>query len=805
MGARIKRSSFLTLGQLKMVFNMIGAPSGGYSGYSIGQSMLLDGSSDYLSWTPGTATDRKIWAARIMVRRHELGRAQCLMSGYIATSNFASGSIQFNSSDQLNVQNNDGTSTNFNVTTSRVFRDVGSFYDILVIFDSTQATASDRIKIFVNGVQQTSFAATSYPSLNYAVSGLNGTSTHYIGVDNTPATGLRNYANVTVSELYFIDGNAPAVADFGEFYNGTTKWRAIQPSGLTYGTNGFHLDFSNSGDLGEDQAGSNDWTVNGTPEQSSDSPTVNYATMNSLDVSSDLPPTCADGNRTVSRTTGFGAIRATIAIDPTDTDGYYWEVECNTTGVGYIGIANTKEYLNYSPAAQRGHDLEQSAMMRTANGNLHWSNADQGSYGNSTANSDRLMFCVKNGKFYIGENGTWFNSGDPDAETGEGKSGLTELVSPCVNIYDGENYTFHFNSEDWNHTAPTGAKELCAANLPEVTITDPGEHFNVLLHTGTGAELAVTGANFQPNWTWIKNRDSTDSNMLFDVIRGATEVLHSNETAAEATEAQTLKSFDSDGFTLGTDVQVNTNTEDFVSWNWKAGGTGVANNDGTISSVVSVNDDAGFSIVGFEGTGAAGTVGHGQSGALEMIWLKNRTDATNWLVYDKFNGGADYLQLNLTNAVGTSSDIWNNTDPTSALFSVGSNNASNGSSDDMIAYCFRSIPGYSKVFSYIGNGSTDGPFVYLGFKSRWVMLKRVDNISGWMIGDALRPEYNDKRYELRANDSSAEVTTISHFDILSNGFKKRYTDFNVSGGTYIGIAFAENPFGGSNIPLGLAQ
>jgi len=227
---------------------------------------------------------------------------------------------------------------------------------------------------------------------------------------------------------------------------------------------------------------------------------------------------------------------------------------------------------------------------------------------------------------------------------------------------------------------------------------------------------------------------------------------------------------------------------------------------------VSVNDDAGFSIVSYTGTGSAGTVGHGQSAAPEMIIVKNRDGTEQWIVYH--NGTAadaetDYLLLNSSAAVGDSSGAWNDIAPTSTAFSVGGGGfGTNLSGNEMIAYCFRSIPGYSKVFSYTGNGSSDGPFVYLGFKPRWVMFKRSNAAGWWSIFDTEREIYNPINLELYANSTYGEnINPNDDWDANSNGIKIRgpNSDFNTSGGNYIGIAFAENPFGGSNIPLGLAQ
>jgi hypothetical protein len=423
-----------------------------------------------------------------------------------------------------------------------------------------------------------------------------------------------------------------------------------------------------------------------------------------------------------------------------------------------------------------------------------------------------------NNKLFMGKNGTWFNSADPVAGTNEQISWVNSNIPihAAISGYNGQGNgsTFRFASEDWSYTAPTDYIDISAVNLPDPTITTPGDYFNAVLYTASNSTKSITGVNFKPDLVWVKNRTDANRHALFDVLRGATNRLASDKTDAEATDADTLTSFDSDGFSIGADTDqfgVNDNgSQEFVAWNWLAGGAGVPNTDGSISSTVSVNDDAGFSIVGFTGTGTAGTVGHGQSAAPEMIVVKNRDGTTQWIIYHHLVASdpeTDYLLLNSTAAVADSSGAWNDIAPTASVFSVGSGGfGTNISTNNMLALCFRSIPGYSKVFSYTGNGSADGTFVYCGFKPRWVLLKRTTGSYSWAIFDSQRSEYNVVDDYLVPNSSGAEgvFTTL---DFVSNGLKFRTSDasYNGSAATFIGIAFAEFPFGGSNIPLGLAQ
>jgi|TARA_R100000455_G_C6250842_1_gene107547 hypothetical protein len=330
------------------------------------------------------------------------------------------------------------------------------------------------------------------------------------------------------------------------------------------------------------------------------------------------------------------------------------------------------------------------------------------------------------------------------------------------------------------------------------SITKPGLHFNTKLYTGTGSSNAITGVGFQPDFTWIKSRNngSNNNHMLFDAVRGATKYVKSDQNSAENTLAETLKSFDSDGFTVGTQGDVNTNSINFVSWNWKASNsTGSTNNDGSIATTVSVNTTAGFSIVKWTGTGSSGTLGHGLGAIPNAIWVKKTSQADDWFNWHTALGAQGKINFNNTSAVQNDTGYWNNTTPTNQVFSVTSNGANNASGQTYIAYCFTSKKGYSKFGSYKGNGNSSGSFIYTGFKPGWVLWKRTDTTAGWYLLDTVRePTNGNGRYLLPA-ESDAEQNDSSKADLLSNGFKLRNTDGskNASGGTYVYHAFAENP------------
>ena len=332
-------------------------------------------------------------------------------------------------------------------------------------------------------------------------------------------------------------------------------------------------------------------------------------------------------------------------------------------------------------------------------------------------------------------------------------------------------------------------------------INKPNEYFNTVLYTGNGSTQSITGVNFQPDLTWIKNRGGYWHN-LYDVVRGATKDIYSNATDAEGTNSNRLTSFNSDGFSVGNDTDVNANSGTYVSWNWLASNTTASNTDGSITSTVSANTTAGFSIVSYTGTGGIPlTVGHGLGVTPEVLIIKNRTNAYNWAVYHKDLGNTGGLFLNTTSAFTTDADLFNNTSPTSSVVTFSNSTLTNQGSANHIMYAFNSVKGFSKFGKYTGNGSTDGTFVYTGFKPAFIMTKSYSGYTGyWTIHDATRnPSNVSSMSALWANVSDAESNAYG-FDILSNGFKIRSTSatLNQSGAGYIYMAFAENPLVGTN-------
>ena len=347
------------------------------------------------------------------------------------------------------------------------------------------------------------------------------------------------------------------------------------------------------------------------------------------------------------------------------------------------------------------------------------------------------------------------------------------------------------------------------------TIDDPSAYFHTQLYTGSSSGQSITNdanaGDFKPDWVWIKRRDGDPNavgnghNEVFDSSRGVTKELYADLTSAEATTASSLTAFGTDGFTVGTEARVNSNGLSFVAWQWKANGgttTDGSSNDSVSTSNHQANTTAGFSIVSYTGNNSAGaTVAHGLGAAPTVLIVKNRDSDRGWMVYHHKNTSApatEYLWLDDNNATSDYEGSWNDTDPTSTVFSVGNSNETNENNSKHIAYCFAEKQGYSKFGSYTGNGSTDGPFIYTGFKPAWVLIRQTSTAQNWILYDNKINPFNEAVTKLSPNLSGVEDSSTGNNDIdmLSNGFKvtEDNNDMNESGQNFIYMAFAEHPF-----------
>jgi hypothetical protein len=335
------------------------------------------------------------------------------------------------------------------------------------------------------------------------------------------------------------------------------------------------------------------------------------------------------------------------------------------------------------------------------------------------------------------------------------------------------------------------------------TIDDPSAYFQTAIYSGNGSTQSITNdgnSDLQPDWIWFKNRtNSPRDHVLIDSTRGVDLSLYSNQTSGDQSLTDVMSSFDSDGFSLESNVRANESSQNHVAWQWKAnGGTTASNSDGSITSTVQANTTAGFSIVTYTGNGSSGaTIGHGLGAVPSMFIIKRRSGAEDWVVYHHKNTSApetDHLLLNTTDATSDSDTRFNDTAPTSSLITMGNNAVINGSGSTYVAYVFAEKKGYSSINSYTGNGNADGTFVYTGFKPAWLMVKRTDSTNDWAIFDFKR-DLNGNDKILKANTNEVEDTS-TETDLLSNGFKMRSTSLrhNASGGSYIYMSFASSPF-----------
>jgi hypothetical protein len=808
---------------------LAGASGQGGGGYTIENSLRFRSSaSAYLNRTSGTPTSGSIFTHSFWVKRGILGTQQTLISGQRPT-NFDR--IYFDSNNTLFYQWNDGASNLLYLQPTQVFRDPSAWYHIVVSTDTTQATASNRVKFYINGVQVTALTSTTYPTQN-STSYLNRNSTTLnLGRTTTAAFYLDGY----LTEVNFIDGQALDPSDFGNYNATTGVWQPVAYAG-TYGTNGFYLPFSdatNTTTLVADSSGNgNDWTPNNisltsgvTYDSMTDTPTIyagggNYAVLNPLfKPSGTNPPTFSEGN--LKAAPNAGAYQNTFSTIGASSGKWYAELLCGGTpnSANYFGVSSAEE-VNYL-AANAGliGNTSTGYSIRMDTGDKR-TNSVNTSYGTGFVNGDIMQFALDldNSKVYFGKNGTWFASGDPVAGTNAAFTGFSGTFFIGGALYSGgfSSAIFNFGQRPFAYTPPTGFLPLHTGNLPDSAIVDGSQYFNAVLYTGASAggttSQNITGVGFQPDFLWIKARSNAGSNCLADVVRGGNKQLFSNLTNAEQTDSNIITSLNADGFTVGNNStgtgSTNQDGYTYASWNWKANGAGVSNTDGSITSTVSANPTSGFSIVtytgNYNGSSGTGTLGHGLNTTPSLIIIKNRDSAYDWAVGHSSVGWTQAGSLNLPNTFGTSS-YFNSTAPTASVFSVGQSNITNQNLSSHVAYCFAEVEGYSKTGKWQNNNSTDGAFVYLGFRPRFILLKNYDNAESWYIWDSVRQTYNvpppsnNWLSPRLPNSEAANSVTTAAIDGLSNGFKIRTTNpasGEVSFGTrnYIYMAFAENPF-----------
>ena len=772
---------------------LVGASGQSTGGYTIAKSLRFRRSaSAYLNRTPGTAGNRQKWTWSGWVKRGLSGSAnQKLFSVFNGNNDNQLFEITiFN--DKLYIE---GYTVYWRIST-QVLRDHSSWYHIVCAVDTTLSTANDRIKVYINGTQITAFDTTNNPTQN-ADTAINQTAAHHIG----SRTASSDFLDAYLADVYLVDGQQLTPSSFGETDSITGVWKPKAYSG-TYGTNGFYLKFADAtstSTLGNDSSGnSNTWTTNNisvtagtTYDSMTDVPTLtsataaNYCVMNPLDLGQ--TSTLTEGNlRFASSSNANQSIcRGSIGVS---SGKWYWEVTANSSSTGNgVGIAKSTAAINN----YLGSDA--SGYCYFGNGDKY-NNGTGGAYGATFTTNDVIGVALDMdaGTLVFYKNNT---------SQGTAYSSISGTVFPSVTDGSGgavSDLTSNFGQRPFSYTPPTGYVALNTYNLSTPTIAAGNKYMDATTYTGTLVSNAITNAGaFKPDLVWVKSRSAATDHKLTDSVRGVTKGLISNTTGAETTDTQGLTAFGTNGFTVGTNTDYNNLTATYVGWQWQAGqGTTSSNTSGSITSTVSVNATAGFSILTYTGNGANATVGHGLGVVPQFIIVKSRSQTGGFFrVYSPVIGAAYSLFLNSTLASTLAATIWNSTTPTSSVFSIGTDSFTNTSGETYVGYCWTPISGFSAFGSYTGNGSTDGPFIYTGFRPKYVLIKRTDTTSDWAVCDSTRNTYNKVTAILFPNTADAEATA-DIFQFFSNGFKLNQTGAgaNASGGTYIYAAFAETPF-----------
>ena len=794
------------------------------TGYVIPQSIRFGGvHPQYMTFSPSPAGDRKTYTLAFWVKfvESDPGGDYILTTGADANNNcqFARVDDGTNISFVFAMKEGAVIKASYEAFDSDQMRDPTGWYHVVWGIDTSQATASDRVKCWVNGVAMTLTVNTEVAQ-NYE-GPFNNAQTHYLG---THSWGISYSDQFYLAEARWIDGQQLAASDFGEF-DANGHWQPRRYTG-TYGDQGWFLDGADNADLGNDVSGNNnDWTETGfaTDDQFLDSPTPdaardtgNYAVLNGLGIITQVNAFTelrhgapVDGGLLLDATggtTGQAPYHATIfpssgkwyvegTIEELSSANYpilgiYME---DGEGIGGFAPGNNQG-MGWWTKAGKVYDAELKTSVELTMSTV------------STNDVIGMAIDIDNGKLYFSLNGVWENSGDPVAGTGYVNTVLSDIQNKrvcvsCAVANTDARIRMNFGQTPFNSTPPVGFKAIATQNLPNPAIPDPTRHFETIAYTGDGnSGREINGLSFRPDMIWFKQRSLTDQHWTHDVIRGADHYLsrpgNSGSTLFSPNEG--CQSFDADGFTLGNHAGWNQNAATYVAWCWKAGGAGVANNDGSVTATVSVNTTAGFSVVKYttpSGT-AAYTVGHGLGVKPAVVIYKDMQYVNDWQMWhqDLTGGGADkHISPSTTAAEATSTTIWNNTEPTASVFS-GKSGAQNANTDH-IAYIWAEVEGFSRFGRYQGNNDVDGPFVYCGFRPALVWIKRISGVGDWFIWDNKRSPANAVDGNLWLSLTTTE-TTADSIDLLANGFKLRRsgTGANGSGDAYIFAAFAEAPF-----------
>ena len=789
-------------------------PDSALGGIQIDRSLRFDSGAQANCGTYfNSASNRRTMTFSAWLKRGVFD-THAILDAFIGDSNRTR--IFFNSEDKIQFFSRRNDSDNSVITTGQ-FRDPTTWYHLVVAIDTTQSTASNRVKIYINGEQLETNS--DYPPQNADLT-LGNQATVRLGLagddqgDEDPYDGY-------MAEVNYIDGQSYDPTYFG-FADGQTGIWMPKKYGGAYGSKGFHLEFKDNSavsdtTLGKDTSGNNlnfnvyNFSVSAGSDNDSmiDTPTNNFPTLaGDIDDSGNGP---TDGNLK-GGTAGTSGWRHTRSTVPLPSSGkWYWEYKVPDasadgsngwiTGIAYSNLGFTQDINSNSTGLYgRQTDSKYNNSSGSPVTNSHFT---------SPSNNDILQYAydADSQTLFTGRNNTWELSANPSTGANPNWTGVASGGFPMVGSYGSSRYVIiNLGQQGFSYTPPTGYRSLSSKNrATPVTaeMTRPQRHFESLIYTGNGSNgNKITGLEFKPDLVWIKCRSETQNHDWYDSVRGGNKRLIPNDSTNESSYSNLIQSFNEDGVTLGTAQEMNKSSATYVAWCWKAGGAAVSNSDGSITSSVSANTQAGFSIVSYAGNGTDGaTVGHGLGATPQWVMIKDRTtSARDWIIHHPSldSGKTIFLNSNgtqLTNGGGTATNFNNSTirldSGSGGLIGI------NHSGDNYMAYCWTEIPGYSKFGGYTGNGSTDGTFVHLGFKPAWLMIKVLSNGFNWVLQDNKRSPTNLCDNKLNPDSSAAEQTDYDKLDMLSNGFKPRVSDagVNANGSSYIYFAFAERPTG----------
>tara|TARA_R100001086_G_scaffold58126_1_gene26547 strand:- start:54 stop:2471 length:2418 start_codon:yes stop_codon:yes gene_type:complete len=797
------------------LFDTIRAGASGAVSFEIERSLRFDNVSEsYLTRTPSSSGNRRTWTLSLWIKRssieiHNSANAHVLMD--------ARGSVEttfgFDSEDRfyMDIPNR--------ISTTAKFRDVTAWQHWVIAVDTTQSSESNRIKLYVNGDQLTDFDNNSRPSQNYET-GINLTQAHQVGrYDNG------GHFDGYMADVNLIDGQQLTPSSFAETDSVTGEWIPIDTGSLSFGTNGFRLQFSdNSGTsattLGKDTSGnSNNYTPNNLSvsagkgnDSLEDTPTNNYPTLSFIN--SRTPSRIRNGALDINFTDGDDN-DAALATFGMESGKWYFEVQINAGSSSalssLLGVApDSYQKLKQNTGINAWPGKDTDSGVGIDGSGAKYVDGNGSTYASSFTTNDIIGVAVdadaakvafsKNGQFSDG-NGN-YNQGANVASGGQvpidGQSPYFFAVADTSSSRDPQ-FSLNFGQRAFSYSIPSGYQKLNSQNLPEPVAPRGDKYFDAITYSGTGSQRAVTGYNFAPDWVWVKRRNANNFHILANTILGAGNYMVSNNTDAESSGgSQLINGFNSDGFDVGTEAAVNNSSGTYVGWCWFAGGSTVTNSTGTISAQVRASATSGFSIVSYTGNSTSGaTVGHGLGVVPKMVVVKSRSQARGWNVYHVGMGNTKYMQWQQSASQITNSAWWNNTTPSSTTFTVGNDNDVNDSSQNYIAYVFADISGFSKFGIFSGNGSSNGSYVFCGFRPRYLMIKRSDSGNHWVTYDAARSTVNVVDDYLKFDESGSEQTTSQvNVDFCAAGFKMRtgFDIVNAGSGSYIYMAFAENAF-----------